>query len=46
MDNSLQVFQSEQFGSVRTLDEDGKVYFCGADISGPKMRLQHTVRGR
>ena len=33
MDNSLQVFQSEQFGSVRTLDEDGKVYFCGADTA-------------
>ena len=33
MDNSLQVFQSEQFGSVRTLDEDGKVYFCGADTT-------------
>lgn len=33
MNNSLQVFQNEQFGSVRTLDEDGKVYFCGADAA-------------
>lgn len=33
MDNSLRVFQSEQFGTIRTLDEDGKIYFCGLDAA-------------
>lgn len=31
--NDLTIFQSEQFGTVRTLDEDGKILFCGDDIA-------------
>ena len=33
MNNGIKVFQNEQFGKVRTLDEDGKVLFCGSDIA-------------
>ncbi len=33
MTHSLQVFQNEDFGSVRTLEEDGKVLFCGKDVA-------------
>lgn len=31
--NDLQVFQNEQFGSVRTINEDGKILFCGKDVA-------------
>ena len=32
--NDLQIFTSNQFGEIRTLeDESGKVLFCGADIA-------------
>lgn len=31
--NDLTIFQSEQFGTVRTLDEDGKILFCGTDVA-------------
>ena len=31
--NDLTIFQSEQFGTVRTLDEDGKILFCGKDVA-------------
>lgn len=30
--NSLQIFNHPQFGSVRTITEDGKTLFCGKDI--------------
>lgn len=33
MKNNLTVFQNEQFGPVRTIDEKGKVYFCGKDVA-------------
>ena len=33
MNNTMQVFQNEDFGAVRTLDEDGKIYFCGKDVA-------------
>lgn len=33
MNNTMQVFQNEHFGAVRTLDEDGKIYFCGKDVA-------------
>lgn len=33
MNDTLQVFQNERFGAVRTLDEDGKIYFCGTDTA-------------
>lgn len=31
--SDLQTFTSERFGSVRILEEDGKVLFCGKDIA-------------
>lgn len=31
--NEMTVFQNEQFGQVRTIDEKGKIYFCGSDVS-------------
>lgn len=33
--NNLQVFNNPAFGSVRTLTENGKTLFCGADIAKP-----------
>lgn len=30
--NELQIFANEKFGSVRIIEEDGKVLFCGNDI--------------
>ena len=29
----MTVFQNAQFGEIRTLDENGKVLFCGNDIA-------------
>lgn len=31
--NKLQVFSNEQFGQVRTVVDNGKVWFCGKDIA-------------
>lgn len=31
--STLTVFENETFGSVRTLDEDGRVLFCGNDVA-------------
>lgn len=31
--NGIKVFQNQQFGKVRTLEEDGKVLFCGFDVA-------------
>lgn len=31
--NDLQIFNSPEFGEVRTLEEDGAVLFCGADVA-------------
>lgn len=31
--NALTVFENETFGSIRTLNEDGKVLFCGNDVA-------------
>ena len=33
MSNELQVFTNEQFGEIRTVEDDGKVLFCGSDIA-------------
>lgn len=29
----LQVFRNEEFGEIRTVEQDGKVLFCGVDIA-------------
>lgn len=31
--NDLQVFENSDFGSIRTIEEDGKILFCGLDIA-------------
>ena len=32
--NEIQIFTSELFGSVRTLEQnDGKILFCGKDVA-------------
>lgn len=33
MDINLQTFPNEQFGDLRTIEEDGKVLFCGKDVA-------------
>lgn len=54
MKNNVTVFQNEQFGQVRTIDEKGKVYFCGKDVAmalgyadyGKAIRLHCKLKGR
>lgn len=29
----LQIFKNEEFGEIRTLEENGKVLFCGSDVA-------------
>lgn len=31
--NELQIFQNPEFGEIRTIEENGKVLFCGADVA-------------
>ena len=31
--NDLTIFESPEFGSIRTVEEDGKVLFCGTDVA-------------
>lgn len=31
--NDIQIFNNSEFGEIRTLEENGKVLFCGADIA-------------
>ena len=31
--NELQIFQNEHFGSIRTIEKDGKILFCGSDVA-------------
>lgn len=31
--NKLISFENDQFGNIRTIDENGKVYFCGKDVA-------------
>lgn len=33
MNNELQIFTNEQFGDIRTVEENGKVLLCGNDIA-------------
>lgn len=49
--NELQIFKNEQFGEVRTVEENGKVLFCGNDIatalgySNPRKALIDHCKG-
>lgn len=31
--NKLASFENDQFGSIRTIEENGKIYFCGRDVA-------------
>ncbi|MGQ4543103.1 BRO family protein [Dermabacteraceae bacterium P13088] len=31
--SDVQVFSSDQFGQVRTVERNGKVLFCGKDVA-------------
>ena len=31
--NNIEIFRNEQFGEVRTIDENGKILFCGSDCA-------------
>lgn len=31
--NELKIFESPEFGAIRTITEDGKTLFCGADVA-------------
>lgn len=33
MNETIQIFRNEQFGTIRTIEENGKVLFCGSDIA-------------
>ncbi|WP_195328192.1 phage antirepressor KilAC domain-containing protein [Flavonifractor plautii] len=33
MENKLMIFNSPEFGEIRTIEEDGKVLFCGSDVA-------------
>lgn len=49
--NEMQIFENENFGSIRTLEEDGKVLFCGNDVakalgySNPRDAISRHCRG-
>ena len=33
MENKLEIFKNEEFGEIRTIEEEGKIMFCGSDIA-------------
>lgn len=33
MENKLEIFKNEEFGVIRTVEENGKVLFCGSDVA-------------
>lgn len=39
MDNMVKTFVNEEFGSVRTIEENGKVLFFGSDIAKAKREV-------
>ena len=49
--HELKIFEKEEFGSVRTIEENGKVLFCGRDVaealgySNPRDALSKHCRG-
>ena len=49
--NELKIFENHKFGEVRTIEEDGKVLFCGSDVAkalgytNPSKALSDHCRG-
>lgn len=33
MENKIKIFENKDFGSLRTLEENGKILFCGKDVA-------------
>ncbi len=33
MNDNLRIFENEEFGKVRTIEENGKILFCGSDVA-------------
>ena len=33
MNTELQIFDNSEFGSIRTIEVNGKPYFCGSDVA-------------
>jgi len=33
MENKLEIFKNDEFGVIRTIEENGKVLFCGSDVA-------------
>ena len=31
--NELMIFNNPEFGEIRTIEEDGKTFFCGSDVA-------------
>lgn len=31
--NELKIFENQEFGSIRTIEESGNVLFCGKDVA-------------
>ena len=46
MDNNLAVFNSEEFGSVRTAVIDNKILFCARDVAVALGLAEHYLQGR
>lgn len=49
--NQIEIFNSPEFGSIRTLEQDGKVLFCGTDVAtalgytNPRKAVRDHTRG-
>lgn len=49
--NELMIFNNPEFGEIRTIEEDGKVLFCGNDVakalgySSPKDAISRHCKG-
>ena len=49
--NQMEIFSNQEFGSIRTFEQDGKVLFCGLDIavalgySNPRDALRRHCKG-
>ena len=49
--NQIEIFNSPEFGSIRTLEQNGKVLFCGTDVAtalgytNPRKAVRDPTRG-
>lgn len=49
--NQIEIFNSPEFGSIRTLEQNGKVLFCGTDVAtalgytNPRKAVRDHTRG-